>query len=80
MFEPLFILPVSCWTKLAESKLCGSTCTLLVSSETTREVVQIIFGPRKLVEACRVQRLFEPLVSKVVVDEWFKDLLGQHIG
>ena len=35
----------------------------LVSGETTREVVQIGFGPGKLVEACRVQHLFEPLVS-----------------
>jgi hypothetical protein len=24
------------------------------------------------------QKLFEPLVSKIVVDEWFKGLLGQR--
>ena len=56
-------MPVSCCAKLSESKLFGSTCTLLVSVEGTREVVQRLVGPRKLVEACRVQHLFEPLAS-----------------
>ena len=59
----MVLLQVSCWTKLAKSKLFGSTCTLLVACETTREVVQIFFGPGKIVEACQVQHLLEPLVS-----------------
>ena len=66
--------------KLAESKLFGPTCNLLVSCETTREVVQIFVGPGKRVEACRVQKMFEPLVQKIMVDEWFKGSMGQQIG
>ena len=49
--------------KHAGSKLFGFTCNLLVSRETTREVIQILFGPGKLVESCQVNTYLEPLVS-----------------
>jgi len=52
---------------------------LLVSVETTREVVQIWFDPARFNERAGSTKV-EPLVSKIMVGKWVKGYLGQHIG
>jgi len=52
--------------KFARSNLFGSTCNLLVSCETTREVVQIVLTRHDLTSAPG-QNNVEPLVSNIVV-------------
>ena len=65
--------------KFARSKLFGATCNLLVSCETTKEVVQTCFDPVRFNERAGSTNV-EPLVSQIVVDKWFKGFLGQHMG
>ena len=65
--------------KLAGSQLCGSTCNLLVSGETTREVVHIFVDPARF-DKFAGSKMLNHLFQQIVVDEWFKGLFGQHIG
>jgi len=78
MFEPLFPC-LSLVEQVCRSKLFGSMCGLLVSCETTREAVQIFFDPAHFNKRVGSKQS-EPIVSKLVVRELFKGLLGQHTG
>ena len=52
---------------LAGTKLLGTTCNLLVScAKHKRSGSNKKCGPGKLVETCRVQNMFGPLVSKSI--------------
>jgi hypothetical protein len=52
---------------------------LLVFGEAMSEVVQLFVDPARFNKRAG-PKYVEPLVSKIVVDQWFKGLLGQHIG
>ena len=69
--------------KLAGSKLFGSTCNLLVSCETTREVVHIFFERAsllKLVGSKHILNHFENLGRPVVQQAcWVNIVVGSHV-
>jgi len=64
-----------CCTMLAGRKLFGTTCNLLVFCEATGEVVHIRLT-RRASTSVPGQKICEPLVSHILVDEWLKRLVG----